>query len=97
MRWRILLLMKKGNQKIISFYEDSKSLKHVYFILTILFYIGFFFGMCSIVLYRFISPSVLLGYYQPSGEDIIVTIVCLLFAIIFTVIIKKLNRFNYYI
>ncbi len=89
--------MNKNKQQINSFYEDTKTLKRIYLVLTILFYIGFIFGTCAIILYRFISPAELLDYYQPSGEDIIVTIVCLSFAIMFNVIIVKSERFDYYI
>lgn len=89
--------MNKNKKQINSFYEDTKRLKHTYLIVTMLFYVGFIFGTCAIVVYHFISPTELLDYYQPSGWDIIDTIVCLSFAIIFNVIIVKSERFNYYI
>jgi hypothetical protein len=89
--------MEKNNKQDTLFYEDTKKLKRVYYVLTVLFYVGFIFGVCTIIIYRFIVPEVLLIHYQPSGEDIIITITCLIFAIVFNVMIIKSERFNYYI
>lgn len=87
--------MGKNKKQSILFYEDTTNLKRIYFILTILLYLGFIFGVCIIIIYRIISLDSLLAYYQPSGEDIIVTIFCLLFGIMFNIMILKSERFNY--
>ena len=58
---------------------------------------GFIIGICAIILYHLISPADLLEHYQSSGEDIVGTIICLLGAVTFNIIIVKSQRFNFYI
>ena len=85
------------NERINLFYEDAKKQKLHFLIFTILFYVGAAMGVFAIILYRLISPASLLAYYQPDGEDIIVTVLCSVFAICFNVFVVKAQRFKYYI
>lgn len=78
------------------FYEDSKSIRLFLRILTVLFYIGAIFGLFSIILYRWIAPEELLKYYKPSGEDVIITILCLVFAVSLSIYLVKGTSLNYY-
>lgn len=76
------------------FYEDTKVYKRFYLILTILFYIGFIFGVGAIIIYHIIKPEEMMQYYNLYGSEFIITPLCLVVAIISNVLIIKLNYFN---
>lgn len=89
--------MEKNKQQTSLFYEDTKALKRVYFVLAVLMYIGFIFNVGAIVLYHLSVPIGLFEHYQPNGGGIIVTSICLFGAVTFSIMIVKSQRFNYYI
>jgi hypothetical protein len=76
------------------FYEDTIKYRRFYLVITILFYIGFVIGVIAIVIYHFIKPTGISEYYQPNGEEIVSTILCLVSAISFNILIVKLNYLN---
>jgi len=76
------------------FYENTIKYRRFYLVITILFYIGFVIGVIAIVIYHFIEPTGISEYYQPDGEEIVSTILCLVSAIAFNILIVKLNYLN---
>lgn len=81
-------------QNNILFYEDTRKYRRFYLVITILFYIGFAIGVIANVVYHFFKPTWIFEYYQPNGEEIVVTILCLVSAIFFNILIVKLNYLN---
>jgi hypothetical protein len=90
MEMEVIILMQNKNL----FYEDTKKYRRFYLVITILFYIGFVIGVIAIVIYHFIKPTWISEYYQPNGEEFISTLLCLISAISFNILIVKLNYLN---
>lgn len=75
------------------FHEDNRKLKRTYRFITLLFYIGFFSGLTAIIIYRIIKPSGFITHYQPQGEDILVTALCLVAAIVYSIAVIRFSNY----
>jgi hypothetical protein len=75
------------------YYENTHIYRQSYIILTILFAIGFVSGIGVIILYHIIKPIDVLMLYQPKGEEFLITIICVIFSILFGVSAYRLNDY----
>lgn len=77
----------------VLFHEESDRVKNLYRLIASLFFIGFFIGLIAIIIYRIIKPIGIITYYQPQGEDILATIICLFAAIYFSILIVRYRNY----
>lgn len=77
----------------IKFHEDSRKPKKTYRFITLLFYIGFFCGLTAIIIYRIVKPIGIIAHYQPWGEDILVTAICLIVAIVYSITVIRFSNY----
>ncbi|MBI9008806.1 MAG: hypothetical protein JEZ05_02135 [Tenericutes bacterium] len=77
----------------ITYYENTYKYRQRIIIAAILFVIGFVIGVCAIIVYHIIKPIDVLEIYQPKGEEFLITIICMVFSILFGVSAYRLNNY----